>query len=153
MTAQQTSFDAAASEADIAENKDLAVISYAWLLSVIVLLAKGRSPYVRHHAKQGLVLFILSIALWVVPVIGRLLELLVLAGIIVGCINASQGKWKDVPIVGPISRGEYIGIRQDAIRVVQSFRTVATMLKKRAQGPGARAPEKASSQPESSQPS
>ena len=114
--------DEAAKAQDIADNKDLAALSYAWILSIVIYLIRGkRSPFICFHAKQGIALFVLSIVFWIVPVVGRLLELLVLAGIIAGFMNAAQGHWKEVPIVGPLARGNIAGVRQDFSGVVQFF--------------------------------
>ncbi|MBI3331922.1 hypothetical protein HYZ99_03100 [Candidatus Peregrinibacteria bacterium] len=95
-------------ERDIEENKDLAAFSYLWIMSVIVYFLKKDSPFVRFHSKQAMVLFALTIPVWLIPIalIGRLLELLILAGMIIGFLGAAQGQWKDVPFIGPFSRGE-----------------------------------------------
>ncbi len=96
--------------ADIEQNKDIAAFSYLWIMSVIVYFLRKKSPFVRFHAKQAMVLFVLSVIVWFIPFINRLLELLVLCLMVFGFINAAQGQKKDVPIIGPLSRGE-ISIR------------------------------------------
>lgn len=106
---------------DVEDNKDLAALSYLWVLSVIVFLARGKSPFVRFHAKQGMVLFAASIIVFAIPYVGKLLALLVLVGIVMGFIHAAGGQWKDVPMVGPLSRGDTSTVRQDWRRVVQSL--------------------------------
>ena len=92
-------------KADIEKNKDIAAMSYIWILSVVVLYARRDSPFAQYHARQGLWLFVISIPLWLVPGIGHLLELFVLAGMIIGFINAAQGKEHDVPIIGQLAKG------------------------------------------------
>lgn len=96
---------------DIEQNKDIAAFSYLWIMSVVVYFLRRKSPFVRFHARQAMALFILSVAVFFVPVISKLLELGVLALMVLGFINAAQGQRKDVPIVGPLSRRE-ITIRQ-----------------------------------------
>lgn len=91
---------------DIRENKDVAAFSYIWIMSVVILVARRESPFVRFHAKQGTVLFLISIFLPFIPLIGKLLMLLVVAGMLIGFINAAQGKRQDVPLIGQLSRGE-----------------------------------------------
>lgn len=91
---------------DVEENKDLAAFSYLWIMSVIVYFAKRKSPFIRFHARQAMVLFFLSILLFFIPVAGKFLEIIVLACMVFGFLNAAQGNWKDVPLVGPVSRGE-----------------------------------------------
>ena len=96
---------------DIEENKDLAAFSYLWIMSVVVYFAKRRSPFIRFHSKQGMVLFGLSILVWFIPLFGRFFEILLLGLMVLGFLNAAQGLRKDLPIIGPLSRGE-ISIRE-----------------------------------------
>jgi len=96
---------------DVEENKDIAALSYAWVLSVAVYLAKRNSPFVRFHAKQGILLFILSVVFWSVPMVGKLLELVVLAFCAMGFIAAAQGQWKDLPFIGAVARGDWKALR------------------------------------------
>lgn len=91
--------------ADIEKNKDVAAISYLWILSVVVLYARQDSPFIQYHARQGLWLFLISIPLWIIPVVGHLLEFLILAGMIIGFLNAAQGKMHDVPVIGQLAKG------------------------------------------------
>jgi uncharacterized membrane protein len=103
---------------DVAENKDLAAFSYLWVMSVVVFIFKRHSPFVRFHAKQAMVLFVISIIGWFIPVVGRFIELIVLVGMVYGFLAAAQGQRKDVPIIGPLSRGE-ITIRQAWQKIVE----------------------------------
>lgn len=107
---QQGSSASDSDKADIEQNKDIAAFSYLWIMSVFVYFLKRKSPFVRFHAKQAMVLFVLSIVVMLVPVINKILALCVLALMVLGFVHAAQGQWKDIPIVGPMSRGE-IGIR------------------------------------------
>ena len=98
---------------DIEENKVLAAISYLGILVLIPLLMKKESKFVKEHAKQGLVLFIAEIVLWIVdlifafiPVLGTIISILiwiVLVAIaivsIIGLIYALQGKFWKIPLV------------------------------------------------------
>lgn len=96
---------------DVEENKDIAALGYVWILSIVVFFTRKNSPFVRFHAKQGIVLFILSVAFWMVPMVGRLLELVVLALCALGFINAAQGKRKDLPLIGAFARGDWKAAR------------------------------------------
>lgn len=97
---------------DVADNKDLAALSYVWIASVIVLFAKRESPFVQFHAKQGAVLFLLSLVVWAMPFVGTLAEVLVFALCIMGFLHAARGERRDVPIIGPLSRGSFDEVRQ-----------------------------------------
>lgn len=90
---------------DIEKNKDVAAMSYLWILSIVVLYARKDSPFIQYHAKQGMWLFLVSIPVWIIPGIGHYLEFIVLAGMIIGFLNAAQGKFHDVPVVGKLAKG------------------------------------------------
>lgn len=96
---------------DIRDNKDIAALSYLWILSIVIFFWKKNSPFVRFHSVQGMILFGLTIVLPVIPVIGNILALVALAGMVMGFMHAAQGLQKDVPLVGPLSRRE-ITVRQ-----------------------------------------
>jgi uncharacterized membrane protein len=92
---------------DVEMNKDLAAFSYIYIMSVVVYLLKAKdSAFIRYHSKQAMILFGLAVAAWFVPVIGPVIELILFAGMVLGFLHAAQGQWRDVPIVGPLSRGE-----------------------------------------------
>ncbi len=74
---------------------------------VIVLLAKKENKYAMYYAKQGLVLTIAYVAVWVVMlipvlgwIVGILASLLLFVLWIIGWINALSGKEKPIPLIG-----------------------------------------------------
>lgn len=100
--------------ADIQQNKAMGILAYiSWLVLVPIFAAKG-SKFARFHANQGLVLAIAEIICWVVlgllgniPFIGwlfgiidGLLSLVFVGFAVIGIVNASNGKVKELPIVG-----------------------------------------------------
>lgn len=85
------------------KNKALAAISYIWIVSLIMLLVKKDSPFVQFHAKQGFVLFIASIILGFIPIIGWILSLVVFVLAIVGLVSALQGKWTKLPGISAVA--------------------------------------------------
>ncbi len=93
-------------EDDIRKNKDMAAVGYLWILSIPIYMTRKDSPFIQHHSKQGIVLTLLSIPLWFIPVVGHLLELIVLMGMVMGFVNAMQGHYYDVPVVGALAKGE-----------------------------------------------
>ena len=89
------------------DSKLMAALSYLWILSIVMLLIKKGDDFVKFHARQGLILFIVSVILWFIPVLGWILNLLVLILVIVGFIKALSGeKWK-IPIVGDLGEKIY----------------------------------------------
>lgn len=91
---------------DIEQNKLLAAIGYIGILCLIPLLAKKDSRFCQEHGKQGFVLFIAGIALMIVgwiPFIGLIAwlgNIAVFICAVIGLINALQGKFWEVPLIG-----------------------------------------------------
>lgn len=100
-------------EEDIAKNKDLAALSYLWILSLVVYWTRKDSPFAQFHARQGVTLFVLSVVFMFVPVVNKPLQLLVLVGCAFGFMNAAQGKRTDLPLVAAISRFDWKQLRND----------------------------------------
>ncbi len=88
-----------------AKNTDsnlMAALSYIWLISVIMLVIKKDDEFVKFHAKQGLILFIIS---WigVIPVIGWIIDVIVVIFIIIGFIKALTGERYKLPLIGDLA--------------------------------------------------
>jgi uncharacterized membrane protein len=104
--------------ADIEQNKIFAVFAYFGILFLVPLLAAPNSKFARFHANQGLVLFLVSLALGFgyaviaavlmhIPFIGHLVALTlsvmpmaVVVFMILGVINAASGHFKQLPLIG-----------------------------------------------------
>ncbi len=106
---------------DVEINKDIAALSYAWVLSVVVFFWKKDSPFAQFHAKQGMVLFALSIIFTLIPFVGRYLNLLILMLCVLGFISAAQGQWKGIPIIGDIASGQWSHVRQSWRDVISAI--------------------------------
>ncbi|MDR3267625.1 MAG: hypothetical protein LBT83_00975 [Tannerella sp.] len=96
---------------DVANNKIFAILAYFGILFLVPLLAAKESPFARFHANQGLVLFLVEIALQIiifilaaiVPVLALILNFLLLVPAIfaiLGIINAAKGEVKELPLIG-----------------------------------------------------
>ena len=103
---------------DINDNKGMSVLAYIGILFLIPLLACPNSRFARYHTNQGLVLFLLELAIGVVtsifafiPVIGPIIcglisavgGIFTLVLMILGIINAAQGQAKELPLIGKIT--------------------------------------------------
>lgn len=108
------------SRSDIEGNKLMAVLSYLEILVLIPILAAKNSPFAKFHATQGLNLLIVSVAWFIVSVIiGAILgaigvtflsvlwsiitwlvSIVIFLTMVIGIINAAQGKAKELPIIG-----------------------------------------------------
>lgn len=115
---------------DVADNKDLAALSYVWILSLVVLFAKRESTFVQFHARQGAVLFGLSLVVWAMPFVGKVAELLVLALCIIGFLHAAQSEWREIPIIGPLSRGAFGDLRHSWRDVVAACAALWARIRK-----------------------
>lgn len=105
---------------DVDKNKDLAAFSYLYVMAFVVYFLKHKeSAFIRFHAKQGMILCGLAFVCIFIPYVGKLLQLVVLVGVAAGFIAAAQGQWKDVPLVGPLSRGELTP--RDAWKLIVSY--------------------------------
>ncbi len=88
----------------------MAALSYFGPLVIIPFLTKKDNPFVLFHIKQGLVLLVPYLALWVIggfmfmlaPVLS-IIELALVILSIFGIVNALQKKEKGLPIVGKYS--------------------------------------------------
>lgn len=90
-------------------NKLMAAISYIWILFLVPLFAAKDDAFARFHANQGLVLFIVNIALYIIsiipfvgPIISGIGGIATLIFMILGIINALKGEMKPLPLIGGI---------------------------------------------------
>jgi uncharacterized membrane protein len=105
---------------DIEANKGISLVSY--ILFFVPLLVVPNSRFARFHVNQGLIIFIISIAISVMQgifrfgswwgwggwsftlnpfsIIMNLLQLALLAAIIYGIVNAVNGKAVEIPLIG-----------------------------------------------------
>ena len=97
---------------DIQTNKVWAALSYVGILFILPLLVNGgQSRYAKYHANQGFILFLANIVVGIasailgkIPVLGAVLSALLslasLALMIIGIINAANGKAMKLPLIG-----------------------------------------------------
>jgi len=89
------------------EQKMFSMSAYVPILGLIPLLVKKDDDFVHFHAKQGLILFILWIIIFVIAkipfyigaVVAPLLTLAELITIIIALVKVSQGKKWEIPVV------------------------------------------------------
>lgn len=97
-------------EQEIREGKFFAIISYVSFLCIITLVLKKNNNFALYHAKQGLVLFVMEVAAfilsiipllgWLVGVFGYAIFLLVSLWAI---MQAALGIYCRIPLVTKIS--------------------------------------------------
>ena len=95
----------------VADKSNTAMAIIAYILFFIPLLTGDakKDAYVKYHTKQGLVLFLLAVLLWIINQIipfyywwriNSLLNLGVLVLMIVGIAHAASGKKEPLPLIG-----------------------------------------------------
>ena len=87
------------------KNTGMAVVSY--ILFFVPLLTDAKNDiFVKFHVKQGFLVFLLALVSWAisfVPIFGLLaipLNIAVIIFMILGIINALEGKEKELPLIG-----------------------------------------------------
>ena len=92
-------------------NTLMGILSYIGPLVIIPYLTTKEDPFVKFHIEQGLVLFVIEIAVWILGMfmfpfwmIASLINLATFILSIIGIINVTQGKQKELPIVGMWSK-------------------------------------------------
>jgi uncharacterized membrane protein len=94
------------------KNTLMAVLAYIGPLVIVSYLTAKDDPFVKFHIKQGLVLFVIEVAMWFLAgmmfyqfwMIMNIINLATLVLSIVGIVNAVQGQEKELPLVGQFSK-------------------------------------------------
>lgn len=95
------------------QTKNTSMAALAYIIFFVPLLTDAKDdPFVKFHVKQGLLLWIIGIALWFlnviilyrIPFIGWLISFVLGIGLFVlwllGLMNALNGKQEPVPVIG-----------------------------------------------------
>ena len=98
----------ASDEQQIVEGKIFAIISYLSIFCIIPLVLKKDNPFVLSHGKQGLVLFVAEVAVFIIHIIlGHwFLRLgMFVLGIysFVGIIKCLKGEYVKLPLIADIA--------------------------------------------------
>lgn len=80
------------------DDKFWGALSYLWILSIIVLATKKDNDFVRFHANQGALIFIASLVLMFIPMLGWLINLILGITAIIALLKALQGEKWELPI-------------------------------------------------------
>ena len=93
------------------DDRFMATIGYLGILCLVPLILKKDSTFAQHHGKQGLVLLIAWIILWVsnvIPVLGQIVWMLgsivLIILMILGMLNALQGRLWNMPVLGAFAK-------------------------------------------------
>jgi len=81
------------------EQKAWGAVGYIWILSLLALSARKDDEYIRFHANQGALLFVISIPLVFIPVVGWMINVVIGVLCIIGIIKALTGEKWPLPIL------------------------------------------------------
>lgn len=84
-----------------------AAFSYVWFIAIIMIFIKRQDKFVMFHAKQALILAIVSLVYWIPFIgwtIGWIISAVVFIACVIGFINAWQGKEYQIPVVYQLSK-------------------------------------------------
>ncbi|MDR2367659.1 MAG: hypothetical protein LBF58_06055, partial [Deltaproteobacteria bacterium] len=108
-------------EADVRQNKVLAMLSYFPLLVFVPIFACVNSRFARRHANQGLVLLLINALSWISVGVGyyvtlenevgsliirsvfALFQLALFVALLVQIFNCLNGKYTDIPLIDKIT--------------------------------------------------
>ena len=96
---------------EINEGKIFAMVSYWFFLCILPLILKKDNKFAVYHGKQGLVLFIALVVVFILsiipffgPLLFRTLFFVYLLIMLWGTIQVLRGKYTQIPIVSDIAK-------------------------------------------------
>jgi uncharacterized membrane protein len=92
-------------------NTLMAVLAYIGPLVLVSYFTSREDSFVKFHIKQGLVLFTIEVALWVLsgiiwmlwPIV-QIIHIAIIILAIIGIVNAVKGREKELPLVGKFAQ-------------------------------------------------
>ena len=103
--------NSSAPKADVPPKTIMGILAYLGPLVIVSYLTSKDDPFVKFHIKQGLVLLVIEVMVWFLGmIIWPLVMILWIVNLatlilsIVGIINVTQGKEKNLPLVGSYSK-------------------------------------------------
>ncbi len=107
----QGSGEAGAGAATASKNTVMGILAYIGPLVIVSYIMAKDDPFVKFHIKQGLVLLVISVAVWIVgslfwflwPIL-QIVNVVVLVFAILGIVNVVQGKEKELPVLGSYAK-------------------------------------------------
>ncbi len=89
----------------------MAVLAYIGPLVIIPYLMAKDDAFVKFHIRQGLVLLVIEVVCWILAMVFLplllilwIVKLIILVLAIIGIINATQNKQKELPLVGSYAK-------------------------------------------------
>ena len=96
---------------EVSQKTLMGILAYLGPLVIISYIVSKDDPFVKFHIKQGLVLFVINIAVWFLGmmfwplwIILKLVNFAVLILAIIGIINVVKNQEKSLPLVGDYAK-------------------------------------------------
>ena len=97
---------------DKKDNKTvMGILAYLGTLVIVSYLVAKDDPFIKFHIKQGLVLVVIEVIVWVIAsmmwpffMFVNIINLAVLVLAIIGIVNVVERREKELPVVGQFSR-------------------------------------------------
>lgn len=94
------------------KNLLMGILAYLGPLVIVSYLVAKDDPFVKFHIKQGLVLFVIEVAMWFLGgmmlyqlwMLMNLVNLGVLVLSVLGIVNVVQGKQQELPLIGQFGK-------------------------------------------------
>jgi len=80
---------------------ELGIFCYAWIIALVMLFTKGRtSSFIRFHARQGTMIFVLSLIFMLIPgSIGFVLQVILIFFTVMGIASSLDGRMFKLPLI------------------------------------------------------
>lgn len=95
----------------VQKNATMGILAYIGPLVIVSYLTAKDDQFVKFHIKQGLVLLVIEVAVWLLGtalmplwLVFNLVNLAVLVLSILGIVNVVQGQEKKLPLIGDFAR-------------------------------------------------
>ncbi len=97
-----------ARQEDVSDGKVIAILSYLSILCIIPLLLKKDNIFVLLHSKQGLILFVAEVAVFILHIIFgvwflKLGMFILLTLSFIGLLAVLRGKYIQIPVISSIA--------------------------------------------------
>ncbi|MFA6428217.1 MAG: DUF4870 domain-containing protein [Candidatus Buchananbacteria bacterium] len=96
---------------EVEDGKMAAVLAYLGPLFLVAMLTKKENSFAMWHAKQGLVLFIFEVVIWVVNIVPFLGQFIWLIGsiftivvLVMGILKVLAGEGYEIPWIGQYAK-------------------------------------------------
>lgn len=93
--------------------KLVAILSYITLIGWVIALVlnqQSKTSLGSFHIRQSLLLMVAGMVLWMIPLIGWLIGIVLFIFWIMGLVAAINGKETEVPLIGPLAQQWFKGL-------------------------------------------